>query len=130
MGMCKSCGVVYSALIMKDGYCKDCKPELFTEEEKIQIEKNEMIGSNHINVEVNEESSEKENQTCGIVSCVLSVLSLFTGVIGIVFAIIGLICGIQNSKNAFGIIGIIVSSIYLFVFLLSVLGFVSILALN
>ena len=34
MGMCKSCGVVYSALIMKDGYCKDCKPEFFTEEYK------------------------------------------------------------------------------------------------
>ncbi|MDY3203850.1 hypothetical protein [Arcobacter sp.] len=44
MGMCKSCGVVYSALIMKDGYCKDCKPELFTEEEKIQIDNNNIDG--------------------------------------------------------------------------------------
>ena len=72
----------------------------------------------------------KDSQTCGIVSCVLGILSLFTGPIGIVFAIIGLICGISNSKNAFGIIGIIVSGLYLFVILLGVLGVASIIALN
>ena len=33
MGMCKGCKTVYSALIMNDGYCKDCKPELFSEME-------------------------------------------------------------------------------------------------
>ncbi|KAB7891433.1 hypothetical protein [Poseidonibacter ostreae] len=33
MGMCKDCGEVYSALIMKDGYCSGCKPEIFTERE-------------------------------------------------------------------------------------------------
>lgn len=31
MVMCKGCKTVYSALIMNDGYCKDCKPELFNE---------------------------------------------------------------------------------------------------
>ncbi|MFX4231405.1 hypothetical protein ACOL3I_07955 [Aliarcobacter butzleri] len=60
----------------------------------------------------------------------LGILSLFTGAIGIIFAIIGLVCGISNSKNAFGIIGIIVSSIYLFLVLLGALGFASIMALN
>ena len=70
----------------------------------------------------------KNNQTCGIVSCVLGILSLFTGAIGIIFAIIGLICGISNSKNAFGIIGIVISGIYLFLFLLGILGVASIIS--
>ncbi len=122
MGMCQGCKVVYSALKMKEGYCKDCKPELFEKE----MTKDENI-SNEINTEKVIEVT--DSQTCGIVSCVLGVLSLFTGVIGIVFAIIGLICGLKNSKNTFGIIGIVVSSIYLFLFLLGALGFASILAL-
>ena len=70
----------------------------------------------------------KDSQTCRIVSCVLGILSLFTGPIGIVFAIIGLICGISNSKNAFGIIGIVISGIYLFLFLLGILGVASIIS--
>lgn len=123
MGMCKDCGVVYSALTMKDGYCRDCKPEWFEKE----MTKDENI-SNEINTEKVIEVT--DSQTCGIVSCVLGVLSLFTGAIGIVFAIIGLICGLKNSKNTFGIIGIVVSSVYLFLFLLGVLGVVSIFALN
>ena len=81
-------------------------------------------------VDKNSKQEIEDNITCGIVSCVLGILSLFTGAIGIIFAIIGLICGLKNSKNAFGIIGIIVSSIYLIVFLLGALGFASIMALN
>lgn len=46
MGMCKGCKVVYSALIMKDGYCKDCKPELFSEEELKEIVGNEPVSTN------------------------------------------------------------------------------------
>ena len=38
MGMCKGCGVVYSALIMKDGYCQECKPELFIDTPEMQEE--------------------------------------------------------------------------------------------
>ena len=130
MGMCKGCKTVYSSLIMNDGYCRDCKPELFSEDgEPIKegaIEKALRLEKETQNLQ--EET--KDNQICGIVSCVLGILSLFTGAIGIIFAIIGLIRGISNSKNAFGIIGIIVSSIYLGLFLLGVLGFASILALN
>ena len=125
MGMCKGCKVVYSALIMKDGYCKNCKPEWFNENGEPTKE----------NVSLNNELENtkletKDSQTCGIVSCVLGILSLFTGAIGIVFAIIALICGISNSKNAFGIIGIVVSSIYLFMFLLGILGVAKIFALS
>lgn len=51
MGMCKGCGVVYSALIMKDGYCKDCKPELFSEMEINQIDNNGMVEIQYNEVE-------------------------------------------------------------------------------
>ena len=51
MGMCKGCGVVYSALIMKDGYCKDCKPELFSEMEINQIDNNGMVEVSYNEVE-------------------------------------------------------------------------------
>jgi hypothetical protein len=27
MGMCKGCGIVYSAIEMKDGYCKSCQKD-------------------------------------------------------------------------------------------------------
>ena len=108
----------------------------FAAEEFIEKNKNnsikdiEDIKKENKKVDKNSKQEIEDNITCGIVSCVLGILSLFTGAIGIIFAIIGLICGLKNSKNAFGIIGIIVSSIYLIVFLLGALGFASIMALN
>lgn len=39
MGMCKGCGVVFSALKMKDGYCIDCHPTW--KEEKCLLEEQE-----------------------------------------------------------------------------------------
>lgn len=44
MGMCKECGVVYSALVMKDGYCSGCKPEIFNKEEFENIERQKKEG--------------------------------------------------------------------------------------
>ncbi|RBQ32416.1 hypothetical protein CRU92_01540 [Arcobacter sp. FW59] len=76
------------------------------------------------------ENGDIKGNTCGIVSCILGILAFFTGVVGIIFAIIGLFCGLKNSKNAFGLVGLIVSSIYLIVFLLGALGLVSILAMS
>ena len=131
MGMCKSCGVVYSALIMKDGYCKDCKPELFTDKELNEIEKDGMIGIIDNTPKMSEEElnkkREQENNTCGIVSFVLSILSLFTGLLGIIFAIISLTCGIKSSENILSKVGIVISGIYITLLILSVLGVVSIL---
>ncbi len=51
MGLCKGCGIIYSALIMKDGYCKDCKPELFSEMEINQIDNNGMVEVSYNEVE-------------------------------------------------------------------------------
>jgi len=44
MGMCKGCGKVFSALEMKDGYCKECLPQ--AEQEK--AEKTENISSGNV----------------------------------------------------------------------------------
>lgn len=38
MGMCQGCGEVFSALVMKDGYCQNCKPEYFTESDMGRME--------------------------------------------------------------------------------------------
>ncbi|WP_323588120.1 hypothetical protein [Aliarcobacter butzleri] len=126
MGMCKGCGVVYSALVMKDGYCRDCKPMWFDESgEPIK-------GAVSIddNVE-NKKQETKDNQTLGIISFVLSILTFFMGgIVGVIFASISIICGSGSYKNAFGIIGIVISSIYLVILFLTLLGFVSIMALN
>ncbi|OCL97684.1 hypothetical protein AAX29_01837 [Aliarcobacter thereius] len=124
MGMCQGCKVVYSALIMKDGYCKDCKPEWFdTKGEPTKENVNN-------NVETIKEEV-KDNQALGIVSFVLSIITFLTGgVIGIIFAIISIICGSGAHKNTFGVVGIIISSIYLLIIFLSLMGIASIMALN
>lgn len=123
MGMCKGCGTVFSALIMKNGYCQNCKPEWFEEVEEGYEEKIE-------DKTISNEIEKKDSQTCGIVSFVLSIVSLFTGVLGVLFATISLICGIINSKNAFGIIGIIISGLYLIGIGLTIFGLVSFINLN
>ena len=108
-----------------------CSSDLFPSHDTLlsfSDEDIEDIKKENKKVDKNSKQEIEDSQTCGIVSCVLGVLSLFTGAIGVIFAIIGLVCGISNSKNAFGIIGIIVSSIYLGVFLLGALGFASIFA--
>ncbi|WP_152056591.1 hypothetical protein [Aliarcobacter butzleri] len=130
MPICKNCGKKYIYLSLgSSDYCEDCQPELsFSNEEIEDIKKENNIKSKKVDKNSKEEI--EDNITCGIVSCVLGILSLFTGAIGVIFAIISLVCGISNSKNAFGIIGIIVSSIYLFLFLLGALGLISILAMN
>lgn len=126
MPICKNCGKKYLYLSLgSSDYCENCQPELSFSDEDIEDIKKE-----NRKVDKNSKQEIEDSQTCGIVSCVLGILSLFTGAIGIIFAIIGLVCGISNSKNAFGIIGIIVSSIYLFLVLLGALGLVSILAMN
>ncbi len=73
-------------------------------------------------MENNENQTIKENNTWGIASFVLSILSFLVDGIGILFAIIALICGIKSSKNTFGKIGLIISLIYFCVFLFSILG--------
>ena len=126
MPICKNCGKKYLYLSLgSSDYCENCQPELSFSDEDIEDIKKE-----NKKVDKNSKQEIEDNITCGIVSCVLGILSFFTGAIGIIFAIIGLICGLKNSKNAFGIIGIIVSSIYLIVFLLGALGIASIMALN
>ena len=126
MPICKNCGKKYLYLSLgSSDYCENCQPELSFSDEDIEDIKKE-----NKKVDKNSKQEIEDSQTCGIVSCVLGVLSLFTGAIGVIFAIIGLVCGISNSKNAFGIIGIIVSSIYLGVFFLTFLGIASIFALR
>ena len=102
MVMCKGCKTVYSALIMNDGYCKDCKPELFNENEK---KKKEGAIEKALRLEKERENSQekaKDNQTLGIISFVLSVLTFLTGgIIGVIFASISIICGSGSYKNTF-----------------------------
>ena len=131
MGMCKGCKTVYSALTMNDGYCKDCKPELFNENGE---PKKEGAIEKALRLEKERENSQekaKDNQTLGIISFVLSVLTFLTGgIIGVIFASISIICGSGSYKNTFGVVGIVISSIYLVILFLTLLGFVSIMALN
>ena len=55
----------------------------------------------------------KDNQTLGIISFVLSILTFFMGgIVGVIFASISIICGSGSYKNTFGVIGIVISSIY------------------
>lgn len=77
------------------------------------------------------EVTKKDNQTLGIISFVLSILTfLFGGIIGVIFASISIICGVGSYKNTFGIVGIVISSIFLVIFFLTFLGIASIIALN
>ena len=130
MPICKNCGKKYIYLSLgSSDYCENCEPEWsFSDEDIKDIKKENNIKSKKEGKNSTQEI--EDNITCGIVSCVLGILSLFTGAIGIIFAIIGLICGLKNSKNAFGLVGLIVSVIYLIVFLLGALGLVSILAMS
>ncbi len=82
------------------------------------------------NVETKRQET-KDNQTLGIISFVLSILTFFMGgIVGVIFASISIICGSGSYKNTFGVIGIVISSIYLVILFLTLLGFVSIMALN
>lgn len=79
----------------------------------------------------NSQEKAKDNQTLGIVSFVLSVLTFLTGgIIGVIFASISIICGSGSYKNTFGVVGIVISSIYLVIFFLTFLGIASIFALR
>jgi type IV secretory pathway VirB2 component (pilin) len=68
--------------------------------------------------------NKSENKTCGIVAFVLSILSFFLGGFGIIFALIGIVCGV-NSKNTFGKIGAILSILYLLYMFLVMVGLFS-----
>jgi len=76
MGMCKGCGVVYSALIMKDGYCKDCKPDLFSEIEINQIEINQIEKDGISGISINENQVEKPKPNKNLIMGVLVVGAL------------------------------------------------------
>lgn len=65
-----------------------------------------------------------ESETCGIVAFILSILSFFLGEFGIIFALIGMVCGV-NSKNIFGKIGTILSILYLLYMFLVMAGLFS-----
>ncbi|MCT7404624.1 MULTISPECIES: hypothetical protein [Aliarcobacter] len=71
------------------------------------------------------QKNKEETNTCGIVAFVLSIVAFFFNVFGIFFALIAFICGVKNYKNAFGIIGIIFSGIYLLIMLPIIFGFAS-----
>lgn len=71
MGMCKGCGVVYSALVMKNGYCRDCKPGLFSEDELKQTLENEGIIINNNEELKNEPKSNKELIVGGVIGGIL-----------------------------------------------------------
>ena len=77
------------------------------------------------------EITKKDNQTLGIISFALSILTfLLGGIVGVIFASISIICGAGSYKNTFGIVGIVISSIFLVIFFLTLLGIASIFALS
>ncbi len=68
----------------------------------------------------------QESNTCGIISFITGILSiLMGGIFGFILAIVSLICGITHFKNPFGIIGTILSVIYLIYMILVVVGIFS-----
>lgn len=68
----------------------------------------------------------QESNTCGIISFITGILSiLIGGIFGFILAIIGLICGITHFKTPFGIIGTVLSIIYLIYIILVLVGIFS-----
>ena len=98
MPQCKKCGNVVAPSEAKDGLCKDC---LGVENISELPEKEEQ------KPKVQEQNSGTD--TWGIVSLVMGVIGFL--ILPIVMGPIGLISGLVSKKSAFGIIGIILSSI-------------------
>lgn len=68
----------------------------------------------------------KDSQTLGIISFVLSIVAFFIP-IGFIFSAIGLICGLSSYKNAFGLIGTVISVIHLSIVIFTLTSFIAIL---
>ncbi len=98
MPQCKKCGNVVAATEVKDGLCKDC----LGVENISELPKKE---------EPKPKVEEKDNSTdtWGIVSLVMGIIGFF--LLPILLGPIGLISGLKSKKSAFGIVGIILSSI-------------------
>ena len=115
MGMCKGCGEVYPTQEMLGGYCVNCKPEI---KDKIQNLEEYNKASKEISEEI--EKEKEKNQTCGIISAVLSIIGIFFA--PIIFEPIAFICGFMNIKSVWGKIGLIISSIFILIALLGLIG--------
>ena len=98
MPQCKKCGNVVAVTEAKEGLCKDC----LGVENISELSKKE---------ELEPKDQEQNNgiDTWGIVSLVMGVIGFL--ILPIVMGPIGLVCGLASKKSAFGIIGIILSSI-------------------
>ena len=72
MGMCKGCDKVFSALEMKDGYCKDCLP--IEIEKKQTDQKTEKIISTRKSNDIEEVEYESES---GIGIYIVKILHMF-----------------------------------------------------
>ena len=100
MAQCKKCGNVVAATEVSNGLCIDCLGVQSIRELPNQEESKTKV-----------QSEEKNNNTdtWGIVSLIMGILGFL--ILPIILGPIGLISGLKSKKSAFGIVGIILSSI-------------------
>ncbi len=100
MPQCKKCGNVVAATEVSNGLCMDCLGVQSISELPKQEESKPQ-----------KQSEEKNNDTdtWGIVSLVMGILGFL--ILPIILGPIGLISGLKSKKSAFGIVGIVLSSI-------------------
>lgn len=113
MGMCKGCGEVYPAQEMLGGFCINCKPEI---KDKIK----DLSTWNQETKKIEQEQEREQSQTCGIISTVLAIVGIFFA--PIILEPIAFICGFINVKTVWGKIGLIISSIFALLAILSLIG--------
>lgn len=61
-----------------------------------------------------------QKEKYGIISLILSILALFTGLFGAIFAIASIIISFKDKENLYSKLGFWISTIYLFIYIILV----------